>query len=267
MALAETVNRLCLKQLGRLPDLESPTGYNDIIQWLKLHDQRRDHIVACDKIAARGMVGDLAGDDVLVPLLPWAPNRYPCIVKANHDSGSARMIRHHAELEGASIALRRRLARPYGVDKGEWAYAFAHPVIFAEEMLPGEIVDYKFHCAHGQVRWVQVIWNRHAGNPHEAIFLPDGTVTRLHMDEKMVHDPDARRYPGALAWEALTEVAQLLAQPWRYVRVDLYWSRSRPWFGELTFWPRAGCYRSPDEPTFGAMLGLDLSHRYAPIVH
>lgn len=267
MSLVETVEDLCLKYLGRRPDLETPTGYNDLIQWLKIHDQRPQHIVACDKWAARNMVAEIAGAGALIPAstdLP--PKHYPAILKASHDSGSAVVVRSKFDERRAVTNLSHRLTRPYGVEKGEWAYQFVRPVIIVEDLLDEPVVDYKFHCSHGLVRWVQVIWNRASGKPREAIFLPDGTITDLHMDEKMEHCPVQGAYPGDRAWTELTSLALKLADGWRYVRVDLYWSRGQAWFGELTFWPRAGCYRSQDEPKFGEMLELDLTERRTPIV-
>jgi hypothetical protein len=82
----------------------------------------------------------------------------------------------------------------------------------------------------------------------------------------MVHDPVAKVFPGGRAWDALTSLAGRLADGWRYVRVDLYWSMGRAWFGEMTFWPLAGCYMTKDEPRFGEMLKLDLSSCFDPIV-
>jgi hypothetical protein len=85
------------------------------------------------------------------------------------------------------------------------------------------------------------------------------------MDQNMRHVPEGG-YPGDRAWRELTDLARKLAKSWRYVRVDLYWSREQAWFGELTFWPLAGCYLTDDEPTFGQMLELDLTQRLEPIV-
>ncbi|WP_226576540.1 ATP-grasp fold amidoligase family protein [Acuticoccus sediminis] len=266
MALRETITALCLKQLGREPNLEAPAGYNDKIQWLKLHDQRPAHVPSCDKIAVRKIVAETVGPDVLIERHPWPPVSFPCVAKASHDSGSASVVRSELEAVFVEAKLKKRLARPYGVDKGEWAYAFITPRVIVERALPGEIVDFKFHCVHGAVRWVQVIWDRASGKPREAIHYPDGALSDLHMDEKMVSDPMHTPFPGPEAWAALSDLAERLAAPWRYVRVDLYWSERRPWFGELTFWPRAGCYRSPDEPAFGRLLEIDLTDRHPPIV-
>jgi hypothetical protein len=265
--LRAEIEALCLSRLGRLPDLENPAGYNDKIHWLKLHDQRVLHGICCDKWAVRDYVAERAGPECLIPAKLGLENiEYPCIAKATHDSGSAVVLRSAADLPAAAAKLKKRLARPYGKGKGEWAYDMVQPRIIVERLITDDAVDYKFHCVDGEVKWVQIIWNRRTGNPHEAIVLPDRTMTALQMDEKMVHCPEPKIVPGEAAWAELTALAQNLSADWRYVRVDLYWQHRQPWFGEMTFWPRAGCYRCADEAKFGAMLDIDLSYKLEPVV-
>lgn len=266
MGLIETINVLCERQLGRRPNLSNPTGYNDLIQWLKVHDQRLEQVICCDKVAVREYVAARAGDDILIPAVDVdAPDHYPFIVKPTHDSGGGEIVRSKFDRLRAIASLQNRLAKPYGVEKGEWAYGMIAPGLIAERLLPDPVVDFKFHCSHNRVRWVQVIWDRGQGTK-ETIFLPDGTVSHLHMDEKMEHLETRAAYPGDRAWEVMTDLALQLAAGWRYVRIDLYWKFGRAWFGEMTFWPRAGCYRSSDEPVFGEMLELDLTEKLLALV-
>lgn len=277
LSLREQVDLLCLKRLGRCPDLNRPSGYNDIIQWLKLNDQTPEHVVACDKYAVRELVARDFGESVLNHCYYVAdsvlPNDFTAddyMLKATHDSGSVYRIRGSGDIEAYGYARRRvtdALTRPYGTHKGEWAYAMVKPRVMAEEALPEPVIDYKFHCTHGKVRWVQVIWARNTGTPREAIFLPSGAITGLHMDHKMAHRPLQRMYPGDVAWSELTRVAEALAKRWRYVRVDLYYVPDvGVRFGELTFWPLSGSYKTKDEPTFGEMLEIDLSYKHEPMV-
>lgn len=265
MTLIETIDELCIERLGRKPDLENPQGYNDLIQWLKVHDQRKEQITACDKWAVRKIVRAKA--DCLIPAqLGYSLKAMPCIMKCTHDCGSGRVVRKRGDFLDAHLSLRSALQRPYGVEKGEWAYALVKPRVITEKLLGKKMIDYKFHCSHGEIRWAQIISERwHEDGPRETILAPDGAVLGLHMDQNMRHVPEGA-YPGDEAWEKLTGLAEALAEGWRYVRVDLYWSRGKAWFGELTFWPLAGCYTTPDEPVFGEMLGLDLSLKFEPIV-
>lgn len=249
MSLIDTINTLCMRQLGRLPNLDKPVGYNDKIQWLKLNDQRPEQIRACDKLAVRTIVSH----EYLIPLAE--SDEYPQVLKCNHDSGGTRLVYSDEQLRTAIAELTPRLFKPYGVDKGEWAYKYVKPVLYAEKLVEYGSVDYKMHCVHGRVAWIQVIWNRGRGATTEAILTPDGEPTGLHMDEKMISANDCPFKPD---WRALTELAETLAQPYRYVRVDLYYGNDQPWFGELTFWPRAGCYKSSDELVFGYLLAIDM---------
>lgn len=267
MSLRETIDWLCMDRLGRRPNIENPRGYNDLIQWLKLNDQRPEHITACDKWAVREWVAERAGEGVLIPAkIGMPPRSFPAIAKCTHDSGSAKRVEKAADVLPVQASLAKRLARPYGVAKGEWAYQFVPPQIIVEDALPEPIVDFKFHCSGDQVRWCQVIRDRANGTARETILRPDGQPAGLHMDHKMSHDPSSDVYPGDKAWSALSDLAVKLAKGWRYVRVDLYWTKGQAWFGEITFWPLAGCYMTADEPRFGELLDLDLSYRFEPIV-
>jgi hypothetical protein len=263
VTLRETVDALCLERIGREPNLDNPKGFNDLIQWLKIHDQRREHIRACDKWAVR----DTIPKANLVPArLGFSRKWKPRVVKCTHDCGSVRIVETAREQVEAIVSTKDALAKPYGVEKGEWAYQFVKPRVMTEMLLERGITDYKFHCSHGRIRWVQVIAERYSEEgPRETILSPDGKHLPLHMDQNMRHVPEGG-YPGDMAWKELTALAEKLAKPWRYVRVDLYWSRNQAWFGELTFWPLAGCYLTDDEPVFGRMLELDLSQRMEPIV-
>jgi hypothetical protein len=261
--LLDTVNELCRERIGREPNLDNPQGFNDLIQWLKLYDQRREHITACDKWAARKLV---PAQNRVPAKLGFNPRKLPCIIKCTHDCGSVQKVTAQGEIEEAFVSLKGSLERRYGIEKGEWAYQFVKPRIITETLLEPNITDYKFHCSHGQIRWCQVIGERgHEEGARETILSPEGQILPLHMDQNMRHVPQGA-YPGDEAWAALTKLARKLAKPWRYVRVDLYWSRGQAWFGETTFWPLAGCYLTDDEPTFGDMLQLDLSKRFKPIV-
>lgn len=261
--LIDTINELCRERLGREPNVDKPEGFNDLIQWLKLHDQRREQIKACDKWAVRKMIPP----EARIPARLGVSAKWKhSAVKCTHDCGSVQIVGSQVERHAAAKILPEYLARPYGIEKGEWAYQFVPPRVVTEKLLEPGITDYKFHCSHGQIRWCQVIAERgHEEGPKETILSPEGTNLPLHMDQNMRHAPEGG-YPGGEAWHELGKLAKKLAEPWRYVRVDLYWSRGRAWFGELTFWPLAGCYLTDDEPVFGRMLELDLSRKLKPIV-
>ena len=116
--LVDVVNDYCLRRLGTLPDLVNPTGYNDKINWLKIHDQMPEHIVCCDKLRVREYVAERAGTDCLLEIYQTAPSidridfetlpdRY--VLKTNHDSGSVHVVTDKASSKNARKKIRRRL--------------------------------------------------------------------------------------------------------------------------------------------------------------
>lgn len=253
-----------------MPDLENPRGYNDRIQWLKLFDQMPEQVICCDKYAARDFVSAIVGSKYLLECYQVAGSfeelnfRAPCIAKVTHDSGGIAKVFGPEDWEAARRKLAPRLGKLYGIEKGEWSYGRIKPRCMTEQLMPEPIVDYKFHCSAGRILWVQIISERKKGQKslecitdERAAFLP------LHFDDEM-------RYSGVqptipYTWDEMCEVSRKLSERFRYVRVDLYSSEGRVYFGELTFWPKAGCYKTKDEPAFGAMLDIDMSFRREPL--
>ena len=271
--LLDVVNDYCLRQLGALPDLANPKGYNDKVNWLKIHDQMAEHVVCCDKLLARAYVADRIDRSCLLEVYQVArsvdqiafeamPERY--VLKTNHDSGSVYVITEKSDLRRARGKLRRRTKRTYGAAKGEWAYAHIAPYVFAEELMHGPIIDYKFHCCAGEIRWVQIIADRALGKPRETNVDESYATLPLHLDHTFIYEPEPPVQPAA--WDQMKTMARALSEPFRYVRVDLYDYETRPIFGELTFWPKAGCYKSKDEHAFGQLLDFDATFK-RPMIH
>lgn len=271
--LIDVINDHCFRSIGVLPNLDEPRSYNDKINWLKIYDQMQEHVICCNKLLARSYVAERVNMDCLLRVYQTfrsvddidaeaLPERY--VLKSNHDSGSVYPITNNRALTSAKKRLRRRTKSVYGVEKGEWAYSHIVPYVFAEEYMDGPIIDYKFHCCAGDICWVQIIADRISGRPRESIVDESYRSLPLHMDHKMLHDLQAPVQPAT--WEQMKVLSRTLSQPFRYVRVDLYQYKDRAVFGELTFWPLSGCYKTEDELAFGGMLNFDTSFK-RPMIH
>lgn len=222
-----------------------------------LHDRTPLHVKCTDKLAARRYVLDCAGAKHLLTVHDIAKTfsglrcRVPVMVKANHDAGSTAIATDHVSWAAAGLKIRAGLARAFGLDTGEWAYAEIEPFCFTEELMTGPVYDYKFHCVNGSVRWAEAIFD---AAKRGAVMDRSGAPMLLHFDHNHARwsNPVIPRN-----WAALVELAETLAQPFRYVRVDLFDYRGVPTFGEMTFWPKAGRLKTSDAPAFGDMLDLE----------
>ncbi len=271
--LVDIVNDYCRDRLGALPDLANPKGYNDKVNWLKIHDQMTEQVICCDKLLVRAYVAERVDRSCLLDVYQMArsvdriafealPERY--VLKTNHDSGSVYTVTDKSDLRRARRKIRRRIKRTYGAAKGEWAYAHVSPFVFAEELMHGPTTDYKFHCCAGEIRWVQIIADRALGKPRETMVDESYAPLRLHFNCENIHEPEPPARPAT--WDRMKDISRTLSRPFRYVRVDLYEYQARPVFGELTFWPLGGCCRTKDEPSFGRLLDFDTTFK-RPMIH
>src|SRR5690554_2559090 len=54
---------------GKVLNLENPKTFNEKIQWLKLHDRKREYRMYVDKYAVRSYIKKTIGEQYLIPLI------------------------------------------------------------------------------------------------------------------------------------------------------------------------------------------------------
>lgn len=260
MSIREEAVNWYVKKLGKQPDIEDPQTYNEKLQWLKLYDQDSRQIVMCDKKSVKDYVKDIVGKKYVIP----NTELYPAVWKTNHGNGGIRFVNSLADEIIAYKKLNKKMKKPFATWNGEWAYRFINPCI-VKEMILVDNTDYKFHCVNGEIRFMQLIWDRGGKNTKECIFDSSGNVLDRHLYPNM--QSVKRELPCSKSnYAELCAIAKELSRGWKYVRIDLYWSNNQPWFGEYTFWPGAGVYpENKDSLYFGDMLDFDLKTKKEPV--
>lgn len=227
---------------GRLPDLDRPTRFTELVQQRKLTDRDPRLPVLADKVAGKAVVADMIGTEWIIPTLwhgpvlpeiaPWVPG---FVVKSRHGCNQRAFVRTGAE-DWAAIRRRsaRWMARRYGYWLDEWLYAAIPRGIVVEPFIGtgGRVpTDYKFYVFGGRVEFVQV----HLDREHDHRWLVfDRNWRRV---SAVTRDQDPPR-PRSLV--RMIEAAEILAQDFDFVRVDLYDADPQPLFGEMTFYPGSG---------------------------
>lgn len=260
-----------LRKTGNLPNLINPFSYNDKIAWLMLFDQNPMQVICSDKYKVRKFVEDRIGSKYLPNLYSTVKKTIDInfrkmpesfVIKANHDSGSVFIVerKKDADLNKIKKSLQTALDKKYGRDKGEWAYGFIDPYVIIEELLHDEKgnlpADFKFHCVDGKVVWLQYIFDR-IKSPKEAIYDSSFNLLEMQMDENFEQANPNMEKPAL--WCEMIEISERLSRGFKYVRVDLYHLRDRIVFGELTFYPRGGAYKTRYNKEFGKMMRFDMN--------
>lgn len=238
------------KTQGYELNLDNPTTLNEKIQWLKLHD-RNPLLKSCtDKIAARQYIERKFGTKYLAPLVfhtddpndihPEKLPEYPFIIKTSHSSGDAIIVMDKSKIDWKRV--RRKLSRSLRINHfyrtREWQYKEIEPRLLVEKLLSDQYgaipLDYKFHCFHGKLEFLQVDIGRHTDHRRN-LYWPDWVL----MDCLLAHENGSEVQKPA-KFDEMRSIAETIAQEFAYVRVDFFYLGSEIIIGELTFHPGSG---------------------------
>jgi len=242
---------------GYRPSLFRPRTYNEKIIWRKLFDRNPLFPRVSDKWLLRGFATEVLGQRIanryLIPLyavsdcpqrLDPAALSQPCVVKPTHSSGRVILLPEGLEqsrdwsLESLRAAAGEWLKEPpYRLRHHEWAYSLLKPRLMVEAFVGDAshpAPDYKFLVFGGRVQLIQVHLGRFAEYQRQEF---DRQWRPLHETREL---PPADRLapPGSL--DEMCWLAERLARPFDFMRVDTYCVEGRIYLGEMTCYPASG---------------------------
>ncbi|WP_165247919.1 ATP-grasp fold amidoligase family protein [Adlercreutzia sp. ZJ141] len=231
---------------GIFPNLNNPEGFNEKLQWLKLHTYNEFYTNLTDKYLVKNYVAKILGDQHVIPTLAvWdrvedidaqkLPESF--VLKCNHDSGSVVVCKDikNFDIDSAKKKLGKALKRNYFWKSREPNYRKIKPKVIAEQYVEdvgkNELTDYKFFCFDGVARFVQVDsgrFSQHIRNFYttdwEFIDVEYGCAN----DKRLVQDPP-------IHFREMLDMAEMLSEGIPHVRVDFYDTGAQVFFGEMTF--------------------------------
>lgn len=270
---SQIVKRQYEERTGYPLDLNNPLGLHEKICWLRLYRLTPLHSFCTDKITAAAYIESRIGDGYL-------PRRYmvtrnpedvrpetipstSCVIKTNHDSGTVFLLQDTATADWSAIRdqLARRMTRNHYSAARERHYKPIVPGILVEELLPGTVWEVKMFCLNGRVTVINsIICGVQDHDSPKEIVDPDWT----HLDANRMKGsfrPGRTEAPPRLA--EMKAIAERLAEPFSFVRVDFMITGNCFVVGELTFSPTA-CYENFTPRSFELELGRKLDHRAKP---
>ena len=255
------IRRKFKKRFGRFPDLNSPTTFNEKLQWMKLYDRRPIYTQMVDKYAVRDFVKERIGEEYLIPMLGvWdspeqidfssLPDRF--VLKPNHDSGSIVICKDKKtfDAEKAVSELKKTFRHNYYLKSREWPYKDVKKKIIAEEYVEDsethELRDYKFLTFGGVPKIMFIATERQNKAVGVRFDFFDMEFNHLPI---ISGPPNADVPPAKPAhFDLMKELAKKLAEGTPQVRVDFYEANGKVYFGEMTLFHHGGfCPFVPDE--------------------
>ncbi len=249
----EILQETFLRRVGYELNLDAPKTFNEKVMWTKLYYQNPLITTCCDKFAVKEYVKQILGEDYFVPTIAsWddpddidfdsLPDQF--VLKVNWSSGYNIIVKDKSELDFEST--RETLKKWMMPDRNSyyqffnWGFKHVKPVVYAEEYLEqidGQLYDYKFHCFNGKAEVLLIATDR----------LKESTVAFDFFDMDFNPLPFTRggrrsdKLPEKPAlYDKMVRCAEILAEPFPFVRIDFYEVSGRIYLGEMTFYPGGG---------------------------
>lgn len=233
-------------------DLNNPRTLNEKILWLKLNTYNHNPLVTqcADKYRVREYIKSTGCGAILNELyavwdtpdeIIWdsLPDRF--VLKCNHGCGYNIICPDKKKLDTkvAHKQLKAWLKEDYWKLKAEVNYKAIEKKIICEKFIDGEnqerLNDYKVYCFNGKAQCVLVCTNK---DRKFYFYDRDWNLLRINPDSKNAPESFSLKKPNRI--DQVFRYAEILSEPFPFVRVDFYVENEVIIFGEMTFTPAAG---------------------------
>jgi len=237
---------------GRLP--RNQFLFNDFMYHMKASGELKNplRVFVSDKEFVKMYVKARVGDAYNVPTLAVLRSaeevdafEFPadCCIKATH--GSKQIIICRGNQKPDTTSIKTWLTHNYYKGTRERNYKTLNPKVIVEPIIFNgcQILDYRFFCLHGRVKFILVDVGTGSDDIRRAAF--DTTFNQLDFSIRYPRPECALEKPEA--WGDMLEVAEMLSEPFAFIRVDMYAHGPSFYVGELT-----NCHANAGSPFFPA---------------
>jgi hypothetical protein len=234
-------------------DLKNPQRYTEKLQYLRLFVYPKDPLViqAAGRVGARDYVTSQGYGDRLIKSygvydrfadIDFAKLPESFVLKCSHASGFNQVVRKKEEMDYAATKKKfdKWLKTDYGKKTVERHYSHIKPQILIEEYIgtPEHLpIEYKIHCFNGVAKNLYVVTGRGENIRYTNFYInwtpfPGSQFNGWLTSETTIEKPSN--------FDEMVKMAEILAKPFPFVRVDLYDVDGKIYFGEMTFTPAKG---------------------------
>lgn len=245
-------------KMGRWINWKNPKTFTEKIQWLKVYNRKPESTIMVDKYAVKEYVAEKIGKQYIIPTIAvwdtpedikWNELPKQFVLKTTHGGGGGGVVlcRDKDSLNKEKVIKQLNDSMNFDIYTSlrEWPYKNVKKRIIAEEFIVTEkgscqatsLLDYKFFCFNGKVRFFKVDFGRFVEH-HANYYSPDGELLEFG-ESGLAPDPTYKiELPDNLG--IMINIAEKLSCNQSFLRVDLYNVDGKIYFGELTFYPASG---------------------------
>lgn len=246
------IEKIFKAMMGHPLNLKNPKTFNEKLQWLKLYDRNPEYTNMVDKYKVRDYISEKIGEEYLIPLLGvWnnpddidfdlLPNQF--VLKCNHNSGRVYICKDKEIFDISKVKkeLKKDLKIDYYLPGREWPYKNVPRKIICEKYLQQEtledLIDYKFYCFNGRVKLVGIYSGRNSQHGTVVDYF-DEDYNWVDINWGYKHTEPRPKKPEKFS--EMIRLSEILSKNIPHLRVDLYYTNNKIYFGELTFFDGSG---------------------------
>ena len=252
---------------GKKLDLNNPKDLNQVIHWMIIYKYGEKEAELYDKYKVKNYIKDLKIADLNMACLykkysnvnqiniNELPEKF--VLKTTHGCNDVEICRSKTNfnLNQAKKRLNKAIKNNFTKHLCEYFTVNTEKAIICEELLEDNInsipIDYKFYCFNGLTSGIMVCTERNIKTKYDYF---DKNWQYLDWSKKEYRSNENLLKPEN--WERMVEIAEQLASPFQFVRVDLYNIKGVIYFGEFTFTPFDGLIRNTQQNALDYMGGL-----------
>lgn len=234
-------------------NLKNPTRYTEKLQHLRLYEYPKNELVkkCASRVDVRDYLSSIGLEEYLIPCLGIYDkfddidfNKLPSqfVMKCSHASGFNYIVKDKNNINKKILKKKfdKWLKTNYGKKTIEMHYAKIKPQIIIEQYI-GDIAnlptEYKIHVFNGVAKYLYVVTGRGIDIRYNNYYIDWTPFDGAQFNGWKKTDYELEKPKN---YKKMVEIAELLAKPFPFVRVDLYNINGVIYFGEMTFTPAKG---------------------------
>lgn len=237
--------------MGDSGNFEKPQRFTEKIQYIKFYERTELRKTVAHRIKVRDYVRSKVGEKHLIPILgiydkftknDWEILPHQFVLKANHGCGMIEIVTDKSQQDFEQLHLKTvkwQKTDYYKVGR-EWVYKGLSREILAEKLLLDENEeipkDWKFFCFNGEAKIIQVDFGRFSDVQTRNLY--DRNFKRL--DTELLYPSNNFDINKHQLLNQAIRIAEKLSEDFTFIRVDLYVTQNKIFFGELTNYPGNG---------------------------
>ena len=230
--------------------LKNPVRYTEKLQYLRLKVYPKMDLVSqcAGRAGVREYIKSLGLENTLIPIygvydkfddidFDSLPNQF--VMKCTHACAFNYICLDKSQINMQELKRKfnKWIKTNYGKKTVEMHYSKIKPQIIIEKYLGKSPVEYKIHVFNGQAKYMYVVTGRGTDIRYNNYYIDWTPFNGAQFNGWKKTDEELT---PPKKWDELVKLAETLAKPFPFVRVDLYCIDNKIYFSEMTFTPAKG---------------------------